>query len=97
NGETRWPNVTCWYANTWMALGACSMGRTWWAAMLRTARAIGVPDRLSRREGIPHPPRDSLSPLPHRRKKGKILEPDRSRANRTGHLDVLTITLDFCR
>src|SRR6266851_7475662 len=33
----------------------------------------------------------SLSPPPHRRKKVQILGPDRSRANRTGHLDVLTI------
>src|SRR6266403_1166126 len=59
--------------------------------MRRTARAIEVPNRLCRREEIPHPPRDFLSPPPHRRKKSKILEPDRSCANRTGHLDVLTI------
>src|SRR6266403_1078149 len=59
--------------------------------MRKTGRATGVPNRLCRREEIPHPPRDFLSPPPHRRKKGQILEPDRSRANRTGHLDVLTI------
>src|SRR5260370_15852910 len=59
--------------------------------MPRTARAMGAPNRLFRRGGIPHPPRDFPSPPPHRRKEGKILEPDRSCANRTGHLDVLTI------
>src|SRR5882762_2540571 len=59
--------------------------------MRKTGRATGVPNRLCRREEIPHPPRDFLSPPPHRRKKGQILEPDRSRANRTGHLDVLII------
>src|SRR5712675_596188 len=63
--------------------------------MRKTGRATGVPNRLCRREEIPHPPRDFLSPPPHRRKKGQILEPDRSRANRTGHLDVLTIELKF--
>src|SRR6267378_1114748 len=62
--------------------------------MRKTGRATGVPNRLCRREEIPHPPRDFLSPPPHRRKKGQILEPDRSRANRTGHLDVLTIHSD---
>src|SRR5712671_574483 len=60
--------------------------------MRKTGRATGVPNRLCRREEIPHPPRDFLSPPPHRRKKGQILEPDRSRANRTGHLDVLTMS-----
>jgi hypothetical protein len=69
NGAARWPKVTCWYANTWMAPGAYSTDRTWWAATPRTARAIGVPNRLSRGEKIPHPPRDFLSPPPsHRRK-----------------------------
>src|SRR6267378_5780263 len=63
--------------------------------MRKTGRATGVPNRLCRREEIPHPPRDFLSPPPQRRKKGQILEPDRSRANRTGHLDVLTIELKF--
>src|SRR5258708_4304514 len=63
--------------------------------MPRTARAIRAPNRLSWREEIPHPPRDFLSPPPHRRKKVQILGPDRSRANRTGHLDVLTIPLQF--
>src|SRR6267143_707478 len=65
--------------------------------MRKTGRATGVPNRLCRREEIPHPPRDFLSPPPHRRKKGQILEPDRSRANRTGHLDVLTITVRLFR
>ncbi len=37
--------------------------------------------------------RASLLQPPHRRKKRTILEPDRSCANRPGHLDVLTITL----
>ena len=36
----------------------------------------GTHNRVSRREGIPHPPWDSLSPPPQRRKKGQILEPD---------------------
>src|SRR5713226_1978372 len=76
-----------------MAPGVCSTGRTWWAAMPRTAHAIRAPNRLSWREEIPHPPRDFLSPPPHRRKKVQILGPDTSCANRTGHLDVLTILM----
>src|SRR5579859_5469802 len=76
-----------------MAPGACSTGRTGWAAMPQTARAIGAVKRLQRTEGIPHPPRDSLCPPPHRRKEVQILEPDRSCANSTGHLDVLTIPM----
>jgi transposase len=38
------------------------------------------------------PPRNSRSPPPYRRKKATVLQPDRSCANRTGHLDVLTIS-----
>src|ERR1700687_2054272 len=74
-----------------MAPGACSTGRTWWVAMPRTAHAMGAPNRLFRGAETPHPPRDFLSPPPHRRKEVQIPGPDRSRANRTGHLHVLTI------
>src|SRR6266404_5512826 len=73
-----------------MAPGACSTDRTGWAGTRQTARGIAQHRRLQR-EGSPHPPRASLSPPPHRRKEVQILEPDRSCANRTGHLDVLTI------
>jgi len=58
------------------------------------ARRVALPEcriDFAGERKCPHPPRDFLSPPPHRRKKGQILEPDRSRANRTGHLDVLTI------
>src|ERR1700687_5523135 len=78
-----------------MAPGACSTGRTWWVAMPRTAHAMGAPNRLSGGEKTPPPPRDSLSPPPHRRKEVQIPGPDRSRANRTGHLHVLTIAAHF--
>src|SRR6266446_6593333 len=73
-----------------MAPGACSTDRTGWAGTRQTARGIAQHRRLQR-EGSPHPPRAFLSPPPHRRKEVQILEPDRSCANRTGHLDVLTI------
>ena len=47
--------------------------------------------------GNPAPLRDFPSPPPPHRWKEKILEPDRSGAHTPGHLDVLTISLFFCR